>query len=84
MQQNARIYVAWLVARAVGCEGEIAWDVSKPDDAPRRFLDSSRMLALGWRQGVELETGLKWALREMLARHPELTAKQTRSLPEGA
>jgi GDP-L-fucose synthase len=51
--------IAELVAKAVGYEGEIAWDTSKPDGMPRKLLDVERLKALGWRPQVSLEEGLR-------------------------
>ena len=41
--------LAELIARVVGYKGELAFDAGKPDGAPRRLLDNSRLAALGWR-----------------------------------
>ena len=35
--------LAELIARVVGYRGELAFDASKPDGAPRRLLDSGRL-----------------------------------------
>jgi GDP-L-fucose synthase len=51
--------LALLIARIVGFEGEVRWDHSKPDGAPRKLLDVRRMSALGWNAKVALETGLR-------------------------
>lgn len=50
--------LAELVARVVGYRGELAFDASKPDGAPRRLLDSSRLAGLGWRARTKLADGL--------------------------
>ena len=47
------------VARVTGYTGAIECDLTKPDGAPRKLLDSSRMLQLGWRPRVDFETGLR-------------------------
>ncbi|WP_111640769.1 GDP-L-fucose synthase [Marinimicrobium alkaliphilum] len=47
------------VARVVGYEGTIEWDASKPDGAPRKLMDVSRLAALGWKASITLEEGLK-------------------------
>ena len=48
-----------LVAKAVGYQGQVVPDPSKPDGAPRKLLDVSRLLATGWQPRIELEDGLK-------------------------
>jgi GDP-L-fucose synthase len=50
--------LAQLIARTVGFAGELAFDASAPDGAPRKLLDSTRMAALGWQPRVALESGL--------------------------
>jgi GDP-L-fucose synthase len=50
--------LAELVARTVGYKGELAFDASKPDGAPRRLLDSGRLAALGWKARTPLADGL--------------------------
>jgi len=47
-----------LVKEAVCFDGEIVWDVSKPDGAPRKLLDMSKMHGLGWKHGVDLRDGV--------------------------
>ena len=59
-----------MVRRVVGFRGGIVWDNSKPDGTPRKLMDSSRLLALGWRPKVDLETGIRLAHEDYLARHP--------------
>lgn len=51
--------LAEAIARVVGFDGLISWDKSKPDGAPRKLLDSSRLKSTGWRANVELEDGLR-------------------------
>ena len=56
-----------LVAKVVGYTGEIVQDTSKPDGAPRKLMDVSRLRALGWQPRVGLEDGLALAYRDFLA-----------------
>ena len=49
------------VAKVSGFTGEIKWDTSKPDGAPRKLMDVSRLRALGWKHTYNLEEGLKHA-----------------------
>jgi GDP-L-fucose synthase len=57
-----------LVRRAVGFEGEITWDTTRPDGTPRKLMDSSRLFALGWRPQVGLAQGIELAYRDFLSR----------------
>jgi len=56
--------LASLVKEIVGYQGEIIWDKSKPDGTPRKFMDSSRLFALGWRPKVDMKTGIKLAYED--------------------
>jgi GDP-L-fucose synthase len=57
-----------LVKRLVGFSGEIVWDESKPNGTPRKLMDSSRLFALGWKPKIDLETGIKLAYEDFLAK----------------
>jgi GDP-L-fucose synthase len=46
------------VAKVVGYQGEIVFDTTKPDGAPRKLMDVSRLADLGWKASIELEAGL--------------------------
>ncbi len=48
-----------LIANEVGFKGEINWDSSKPDGTPRKQLDISRILKLGWKPKINLVDGIK-------------------------
>jgi GDP-L-fucose synthase len=60
--------LARLVARVVGFEGAIEFDTSKPDGAPRKLLDVSRIHRLGWKAAVGLEEGLAIAYRDFVSK----------------
>ena len=57
-----------LVRRVVGFSGDIVWDKSKPDGTPRKLMDSSRLFALGWKPRVDLETGVRLACEDFVAK----------------
>lgn len=48
-----------LVKEAVGFQGEVAYDDSKPTGTPRKLLDVSRINKLGWKPAVELKEGIR-------------------------
>lgn len=54
------------VAKVTGFEGEIVWDESKPDGAPRKLMNVERLSALGWQYRYSLEEGLLDAYRWFL------------------
>ncbi|KAL9271454.1 putative GDP-L-fucose synthase 2, partial [Drosera capensis] len=50
--------LAELVKEVVGFDGEIVWDKSKPDGTPRKLMDSSKLMELGWEPKISLRDGL--------------------------
>ena len=60
--------LAQRVAQVVGYAGEILTDPGKPDGAPRKLMDVSRLARLGWQARIPLEEGLKgtyaWFLQQ--------------------
>ena len=63
--------LADLIARVVGYRGKIVFDTTKPDGTPRKLLDSSRIVALGWKPAISLEDGIastyRWYLENKRA-----------------
>jgi GDP-L-fucose synthase len=59
---------ARLVAEVVGYDGRIALDPSRPDGAPRKLLDVSKLAALGWRASTPLRQGLEAAYADFVRR----------------
>jgi len=51
--------LALIISDIVGYDGLIEWDLSKPDGAPRKLLDSSRIKSLGWKSKIDFKDGLK-------------------------
>jgi GDP-L-fucose synthase len=58
---------AQTVRDVVGYKGEIAYDTGRPDGAPRKLLDVSKLTALGWKAKIPLREGLKTAYADFLA-----------------
>ncbi len=50
--------LADIVKNIVGYQGDIIWDLSKPDGTPRKLMNTSKMNELGWRHKVELKEGI--------------------------
>ena len=63
--------LAHAVGQAVGYTGTITFDTSKPDGAPRKWMDSSRLNALGWQAQVDLGAGLRAAYADFVQSHPQ-------------
>ena len=59
--------LAGMIAGIIGYEGKIQWDTGKPDGAPRKLLDSTRFINLGWKHQTSLKEGLtktyEWFLK---------------------
>lgn len=55
------------IAKITGYQGTIEWDISKPDGAPRKLLDSRRINDYGWQAKVNLNEGLKCTYEWFLA-----------------
>lgn len=58
------------IALVTGYRGRVVFDATKPDGTPRKLLDVSQMRQLGWEPGVDLESGLRDAMRDFLGRIP--------------
>jgi GDP-L-fucose synthase len=50
--------LAEMIADAVGYQGQLVFDPSMPDGTPRKALDSSKVLGLGWSPEIDLRTGI--------------------------
>jgi len=59
--------LATKVSQAVEYTGQIQFDASKPDGAPRKLMDSRRLNALDWQAKVPLPQGLVQAYRDYLS-----------------
>ncbi len=59
--------LAQAVAKAVGYQGAIRTDPSKPDGTPRKLMDSSLLRSTGWAPAIGLEEGLALAYADYLA-----------------
>jgi GDP-L-fucose synthase len=51
--------LAETIARVTGFRGALRFDASRPDGAPRKLLDVSRLRGLGWEPQIGLEEGLR-------------------------
>ena len=60
--------VAHAISNAVGYQGQVTFDTTKPDGAPRKWMNSTRLNALGWQAQVSLADGLALAYSSFLDR----------------
>jgi len=58
--------LARTVAKAVGFEGELVLDPTKPDGTPRKLVDTAKLDALGWTASIPLEAGIAGVYRWFL------------------
>tara|TARA_R110002110_G_scaffold115008_1_gene285194 strand:+ start:4111 stop:5079 length:969 start_codon:yes stop_codon:yes gene_type:complete len=59
--------LAATIAAAVGYEGKLVFDADKPDGAPRKLLDVSRISGMGWQSSTKLTDGLRMTYEWYLA-----------------
>lgn len=55
--------LAETIAKVSGFAGKLVFDASKPDGAPRKLMDVTRLACLGWKASISLEDGLRDAYR---------------------
>ena len=60
---------ARVVAAAVGYDGAISFDTSRPDGTPQKLLDVNRLARFGWRASTSLQDGIKLAYQAYLREH---------------
>ena len=58
--------LARLVKDAVGYEGELTFDTSKPDGTPRKLTDISKIKETGWAPKIPIEQGVAMAYQSFL------------------
>jgi GDP-L-fucose synthase len=58
--------IAELIQKVVGYQGQLRFDPTKPDGMPLKALDSSELMAMGWRPKVSLQKGLEETYRWFL------------------
>lgn len=51
--------LAYLIKEIIEYDGELKFDVSMPDGTPRKLLDSSKILSLGWKARINLKDGIE-------------------------
>ena len=58
--------LAQFVSKATGYQGNIDFDPTQHDGAPRKLMDSTRLNALGWQAKMNLEQGLAMAYQDFM------------------
>ena len=68
--------LARLVKDAVGYEGELTFDTSKPDGTPRKLTDISKIKATGWAPKIPIEAGVTLAYKSFLQEKADGTLRE--------
>ena len=55
--------LAELIKKITGFKGLIIWDKAKPNGTPRKLLDSSKIISIGWSPKIKLEDGIKSTIK---------------------
>ncbi|MEZ5748530.1 MAG: NAD-dependent epimerase/dehydratase family protein [Caenibius sp.] len=66
--------LAGIMAEVTGFAGQIVFDRTKPDGAPRKLLDVSRLSAMGWTASIALRDGVEQTYRWFLDNQAGLRA----------
>ena len=62
--------LAYTIKDIVGFTGKINFNTQYPNGTPRKFLDSTKLMNLGWKPKIGLEDGIKQTYEELLKNHP--------------
>lgn len=57
------------IANCIGYKGKISFDDSKPDGVPRKFMNSSKILSMGWTPRFSLTDGLELAYQDFCKKY---------------
>lgn len=60
--------LAGTIAKVVGFEGVLSFDTSKPNGTPKKLMDSTKLMALGWEPKISLESGIEMAYQDFLSK----------------
>lgn len=60
--------LAGIIKDAVGYEGDVEHDCSKPDGMERKLMDVGRLNNLGWESKIDLARGIKEVVQEYMAK----------------
>ena len=58
--------LSFMIKEIVGFDGYITFNKNYPNGTPRKFLDSSKILQLGWKPNIKLYNGVKQIYNELL------------------
>ena len=55
--------IAEIIGKKCGFNGDIEWDISKPDGTPKKQLDISKITGLGWKPKTSFDEGLNLTIK---------------------
>jgi GDP-L-fucose synthase len=73
--------LAGLIRATVGYTGPERLDASRPDGAPRKLLDTSRLAALGWKPRIDLKSGLEKTYQWFQSHRSDARGMQSNTKP---
>lgn len=59
--------LALMIKDIVGFDGELTFDLSKPDGTPRKLMDVSRLNNMGWKHKINLKQGIKSVYADIIS-----------------
>ena len=57
--------LAELIVAKVEYEGQLIFDITKPDGTPRKLMDTNKINKLGWQASINLQNGIKRTINEV-------------------
>ncbi len=64
--------LAYKISKHVGFKGELSFDTSQDEGAPKKLLDSSRIFSMGWSPKIDLDEGIKIAYDDFILNNKTL------------
>ncbi len=61
--------LAEIISEIIGFTGNIHWDSDKPNGAPRKLLDTSRLMEFGWKSKIAIKEGVISAYEDYIKRY---------------
>jgi GDP-L-fucose synthase len=58
--------LALLIQKIIGFEGDLVFDLSRPDGTPRKLLDVSKLHSKGWIHEINLEQGIRMVYNDFI------------------
>ena len=61
--------LALLIKKVIGFEGDLVFDLSRPDGTPRKLLDVSKLHSKGWKHEINLEEGIRMVYSDFIVNY---------------